>query len=247
MLLAVIEAEESQPFNQRTLEIPLKVTQPKHANRLMTFLGLRSASGTLADDVLACRHEPSRLGALLRQRLQASLQRSGCSEEEVAWLGSDPLDPKTLKDRVRDLSVIRQCSNKTTRAGAVSCIATLHEIAVAGPSAASLGRRLGRQAATSVGPQTLQPRLRAPVVVTSQVYKKEYVLDFKDNKPVRVSVTFDRVLDSTYLERLGNLLIEEARSMSSSGGCEGSGFAMGDILQGRPELVEAVDPLDEGA
>jgi hypothetical protein len=230
LLLAILEVDPFQPLNQATLK-DLKISQNKHANKLLSYLALRTTTGTLTDDVLECRHEPARLASLLRERLVAACVRSGCTEEQVTFLGSDRLAPKELKEKLAGLPLIRADMTAATRASVFGCLTTLADVlASGGVSRSALERRLGIRsgngAASGLAPspsrdgkRALASRLRQAVLFESTDIKKEYVVDYKDNKPVRVSVTFDRVLDSTYLERLGNLLIEEAQAMQHLESC----------------------------
>jgi hypothetical protein len=224
LLLAILDVDAFQPLNQATLK-DLGITQNKHANKLLSYLGLRTTTGTLTDDVLECRHDPARLAALLRDRLVAACVRSGCTQEQLAFLGCERLDPKELKEKLAGLPLIRGEMTAATRASVVGCISTLSDVLASGSvSRLALERRLGIRSKNepAVRPtparcydsaSVFQSRLRQPILVASGEIKREYILDYQDNKPIRVSVTFDRLLDSTYLERLGNLLIGEAQAM----------------------------------
>jgi hypothetical protein len=233
LLLVILDVDPFQPLNQTTLK-DLKISQYKHANKLLSYLALRTTTGTLTDDVLECRREPARLAVLLRERLVAACVRSGCTEEQVTFLGSQRLAPKELKEKLAGLPLIRADMTAATRASVFGCLTTLADVlASGGVSRSALERRLGIRSRSGAGATSgLAPppshdgnrpvasRLRQPVVVESTEIKKEYVIGYRDNKPVRVSVTFDRLLDSTYLERLGNLLIEEAQAMQQALPCE---------------------------
>jgi hypothetical protein len=234
LLLTILEIDPSQSLNQATLK-NRGVRQNKHANKLLSYLALRSTTGTLMDDVLECRHDPAQLADLLRQRLVAACVRSGCTEEQVAFIGHQRLNPKELKERLAQLPLLRTEMKDTTKAGVFGCFSTLSDVlACRAVSPLALKQRLGkkpgesaRAPARSPSPgSTPGPRpIRDLGVVESKEYKRDYIVDFCNGIPVRISVTFDRLLDSTYLERLGIQLIQEAHAMQGASHGEPAGPA----------------------
>ena len=51
LLLVILDVDPFQPLNQTTLK-DLKISQYKHANKLLSYFALRTTTGTLTDDVL---------------------------------------------------------------------------------------------------------------------------------------------------------------------------------------------------
>ena len=128
LLLTILEISPSQPLNQATLK-NLVCPQFKHANKLLSWLAMRTTTGTLADDVLECRDDPARIKDLLRDRLLAACVRSsGCTREQVEFLGRDRLDPKELKDRLIRLPLVRPEAKPAMRAGVIGCLSTLSDV-----------------------------------------------------------------------------------------------------------------------
>ena len=269
LLLAVIEMDPSQPLNQTTLKDVLKIDQNKHANKLLSWLALRTTTRTLADDVLECRQDPVRLASLLRDRLIAACVRSGCTEQEVAFLGRDRLDPKECRSRLANLPLVRADMTESTRTSVFGCLTTLSDVLARGAvSRAALERRLGITSTASGcrpapspgsnGKLASSARFREAVLVESREYKREYEIGYdKRGRSVRISVTFDRILGSKSLRRLAHRLIAEARLLEEAGkmktqppnSCEPTIAPEHDGLEREtecPRLSESPGLLEEG-
>ena len=128
LFLRLLEATESQPFTQRTLQ-EMGVPQYRQALTLLKGLELVTPAGRLQDDVLASRHDPERFKTLLHGRVLTAWNAAGCRDEELSFLGQD-LPGKQLAERLRTLSPINRLKTESARSAARSTLRALGDLLV---------------------------------------------------------------------------------------------------------------------
>ncbi len=128
LFLRLLEATESQPFTQRTLQ-EMGVPQYRQALTLLKGLELVTPAGRLQDDVLASRHDPERFKTLLHGRVSNGLEcrrvpqrrtvvpRSRPSRQTTGRAASNALSHQPLEDRISPIGGAEHlaCAGRSAR------------------------------------------------------------------------------------------------------------------------------------
>lgn len=222
LLLATINAGPADRISQEYLQ-RMDVPQHKAAAKLARFLEfVESTSRALSDETLVARQDPQRFRAFLAEKLVEGGVRAGADREEMGKLLSETkASSDDIRRRLLALAPIKQIKNPTSISNTVRCLTQLIEIIKANAcDAPSLRRRLGNK------PNKRDPRAMPRQTSaypnsdhegtqnrTTIVVANEYVIGYRGAVPIRVNVTFDRVLNGKHLERLGALLLEEGKRL----------------------------------
>lgn len=185
--------------------------QFKQALHLVRFLDLLSAVRRLKPEVLEARGTPARLAQLLGGRLQAGCRALGCSDEEVAFLGSEECEPAELDRRLRNLPPVKREKSSALRSNTVHCLQALHEaLRTLGAELPAPAARRPASAPPPVG-QALAELLAGRAKSFQACETIEEVIDYlPDHTAVRAHVTFDVPVEPAHLIRLAKLLLDRA-------------------------------------